>query len=392
MRSQFWTEEEIRIVEEKIEDDWFYADIAEELQNQGHARTHGAVRCLVQRLKKTSRPIVCNTKKRDPDNVCKDLFKDKSKKDLQEEQAIARGIAYASAVKEIQRIKEEALDICSEKYDLLGAPKGKLYKILSLSDFHIPFENEEVINHALKNHGDASAVVINGDFFDQYSVSKWPKNKQYLLRHEYELAIEWIKILTKKFKRVFLVKGNHDKRTESHFMAHIDPGVSFLTHPDMLERLAEGYDFDSKTGSLVKKYDFDNIYYTPGACSWYTKIGECLFAHPSGGSIVPMKTVHKTAQYFLEREDFSSVSTVIIGHSHKLGKIIWKNKLLIEQGCCCVPMEYEADAKLSFGQQTFGYAVVYMNADGEVDFKKTEPIYYGTGAIVRPDVHPDIFE
>jgi len=81
----------------------------------------------------------------------------------------------------------------------------------------------------------------------------------------------------------------------------------------------------------------------------------------------------------------------ITQNTHKLGKLIWKNKLLIEQGCCCAPMEYESDAKLRFGQQTFGYAVVYMNEEGKVDFKKTQPIYYGTGAIVKPDIHASIF-
>jgi len=352
MTSQLWTEKEKRIVAKMLEEEMFYADIAEVLQDKGYDRTTGAVRCLMQRLRKKGTSLGSNKKKKDT-GLCKVLFSEEEKLSKEEKQQ-EQSLAYAAAVEEISKMKREALDICSEKYDELGTPKGKLHKILSLSDFHIPFENEDIIDHALREHGDASVLVINGDFFDQYSVSKWPKNKHYLLRHEYELALKWIKLLSKKFKNIFLLKGNHDKRTESHFMTNIDPGVSFLTHPDMLERLANGYDFDPEMNCLVKKYDFDNVHYTPGACSWYLKIGECLFAHPSGGSKIPMRSVVNTAQYFLEREDFNSVSTVVIGHTHKLGKLIWKNKLLIEQGCCCAPMEYESDAKLRFGQQTFG--------------------------------------
>jgi hypothetical protein len=77
-------------------------------------------------------------------------------------------------------------------------------------------------------------------------------------------------------------------------------------------------------------------------------------------------------------------------NTHKMGSIVFKGKLIIEQGCACIPMDYEADSKMQYGQQSFGYAVIYMNAKGEVDFDKSRPVYYGTATCVDTDVRLNV--
>jgi hypothetical protein len=66
-----------------------------------------------------------------------------------------------------------------------------------------------------------------------------------------------------------------------------------------------------------------------------------------------------------------------------MGAAFWRNKLIIEQGCCCLPMDYESDAKMQYGMQTFGYATIYMNDEGKVDFDRSRPVYYGTGSLIQ---------
>ena len=357
-----WTEEEKNILLQLLEENKLYKEISQQFAEEyGFYRSPEAIRKMAKQLKPITNKIILSE--------TNELLEETDNK-------------IEQTIKLIHKRKQEVFEMTSEKFEQLGKPNGKLFKILSLSDLHIPFENKDVIQHALDNHSDADILVLNGDFLDLFSVSKWPKDKGFLLRHEYELGIEWLKVFSKIFKKVVLVRGNHDNRLHSYFMSNLDSGVCFLTHPDPLERMANGYSF-SPDGKLTKLYEFDNVIYKSGTCSWYVKIGDALFAHPSGGSKIHMKLATNTAEKFLPREEFS---TLVIGHSHRMGHIFWNNKLLIEQGCTCVPMEYESDPKMKYGPQTFGYAVVYLNKDGKVDFNLSRPVYYGTGTTIKTEI------
>jgi predicted phosphodiesterase len=349
-----WTKKEKEIALDMIEADSLSREISKALKSNGYDRSPAAVRGFMNR----------NAKK-----TCRNI---KPKMDIEEK--------YETTIKEIEELKERILDINTAQFEQVGRPKHKATsKILCISDLHVPFENTEVLAHAIRNHSDADAVVVNGDIFEHYAVSSWPKQKDIVLKWEYQIAIEWIKLLSDTFKNVYLVSGNHEYRLKSYFASNVAPSVSFMVDNDMLNRLAQGHDFD-KDGQLVQTHKFPNVHYKPGLLSWYIKLGKCIFAHPRSFSSVPMKTAINTANSFLGREDFQAL---VIGHTHKIGQLIWRDKLVIEQGCCCVPMDYESDGKANYLPQAFGYAVVYMDKDGNVDFDKTKPVYRGTGFAIK---------
>lgn len=300
--------------------------------------------------------------------------------------AIDCGPLYSETLEDIELERQRLFNMITKEYSHIGNPKGKLFKVVSISDLHIPFVNDAVIKDMIDKHSDADILVVNGDLLEQYSVSKWPKSKGIVLQHEYKIAVKYVKMFAERFKKVVLTRGNHDERVAKYFSSNIDPGISFLTHPDPLERIASGFDFTTN-GTFAKVNTFDNVFYFGGLCGWYAKVGKTIFAHPSGGSGVPMKTGVNVANYFLEKEDFDCI---VIGHTHKMGQVIYKGKLIIEQGCACIPMDYEADSKMQYGQQSFGYAVIYMNAKGEVDFDKSRPVYYGTATCVDTDVRLNV--
>ena len=350
-----WSDREKEIATELAEQNLLYKVIVKALKREGFERSTEAVRCFLKRNKKSI--------------------------PLPEEKPVEN--KFKVAINKIKNIKNKALKSNEQKFNHVGRPKLKTdTKILCLSDFHIPFENPDTIMHAIENHGDADILVINGDILDQYSVSKWPKSKEILLQWEYSEAIEWFKLLAPMFKEIHITSGNHDNRLKSYFSDNIDKSVSFLVCDDLLSKLADGYDFDNK-GNLVKTYDFNNVHYNPGLLSWYTQIGKCLFVHPNSYSKVPMKTVTNVCEGMLDREEFQAI---VIGHTHKIGKIIYRNRLLIEQGCCCVPLDYEADGKMRYQPQSFGYAVVYQDKEGNVDFDKSNPVYLGTGFVTKEDI------
>ena len=269
-------------------------EIADDLFENGYQmRTPGAIRGVIRRDKriKQKKNKESNTYNTAPSMYIETKFK--------------------NTLKEMSELREKAIDDITDYTESVGNPKDANFKVLSISDTHIPFYHDGVVAEAIKRHKDADVLVLNGDILELHSVSRWPKSKAIMLRHEYQMAIKWICKLSEIFPKIVLVKGNHEERLQSYFQANVDPGVSFLTDPDILDRLANGYDFDP-SGDLVKTYNLNNVYYAKGGLSWYTRIGKCIFAHPSGGSSIPMRTVIRTADYFLSREyDFDAV---VIGH------------------------------------------------------------------------------
>jgi len=372
-----WSKEEVKVLVEFLNEytgRFPHMSASDALQNHGFDRSPEAVRGYVNR----------NEIDRDNLNGIVDVLGVTNNNNLVKASPDYSLLACEFAndtIDKIKKYRDTLVDRWTSKFCRVGRPKNANVKILSLSDFHIPFENDEVIKDALENHSDADILVLNGDIFDMYSVSSFSKNKQILIQWEYKVAMEWLKLLSDMFPKVVLVSGNHEARLARYFSNQIDPSLSFMYENDMLDKLANGYDINLLTNKLYKAYDFDNVHYTPGQLCWYTMIGKAIFVHPKNFSVVPMRTVIKTAESFLQREDFEAV---IQGHSHKIGKLVWRDKLLIEQGCCCIPMEYESDGRNKYLPQSFGYAIVYVDADtGSVDFNKSDIIYLGTGSPVK---------
>jgi predicted phosphodiesterase len=290
---------------------------------------------------------------------------------------------YEESFSRMETIKEEAIKSTAYLYKHVGRPKDPAtIKVVSISDLHIPFQHDAVLDDLIAKHSDAEILVINGDFLELYSVSSWPKNKSVMLRKEYEQGMKYLKKLAEIFPKIYMTKGNHEDRLQRYFTSNVDPTISFMTDPDILQRLSKGYDFN-EDGDLVKVHDLKNVHYRKGLLSWYVQIGRCIFVHPTGGSGVPMRTAIKATDYLLSRS--LEFDAVVCAHTHQIGQVIYNNKLLIEQGCACVPLEYESTSKMAYRPQSFGYAVMYMNKQGYVDFDKSGAVFCGTGSVIRPD-------
>lgn len=256
-------------------------------------------------------------------------------------------------------------------------------KVLVLTDLHVPFEQRDVIEHALTNHGDAKILVIGGDFFDAYSVSKFRKSKAILFRWEYEIVVEWVRIFSGMFEQVILVSGNHERRVQRYVSDNLGNMLHGLVHDDPLKAVADGLDYGSD-GKLTKLHNFENVIYEGYPRGDYARVGQLVVAHPDSYSSVPMRTTINYAQALLGLESYQCL---ILGHTHAMGELVWRNKLLMESGCCCLPLEYTfATGKIASLPQTYGYAVSHLDQDGNVDFANTYTVYRGIGKVIKPAV------
>ncbi|MCW4026588.1 MAG: metallophosphoesterase [Candidatus Bathyarchaeota archaeon] len=280
---------------------------------------------------------------------------------------------YLEAWGKITEITKEYKDELREGTRGVIAPEKKRRKILTISDFHIPFDRDDLVHEAVENHSDADVLVVNGDMLDLHAVSTWPKDKSIALRKEYEKGIEYMKIFSKQFPHVILTRGNHEFRLNRYFHSNVNPVVSFLVNKEILGRLAAGEIYD-EDGNIKEKHDFSNVTYDSGPEAWFFQVGKTIFAHPQTFSRVEGRTSVQAWEYFMEREDIDSV---VIAHTHQQSKIVTRGKLCIEQGCMCVPLDYSKQGKLRYKPQSCGYAVIYQDEDGNTDFNESRCVFRG---------------
>lgn len=257
--------------------------------------------------------------------------------------------------------------------------KDKIYrKILSLSDIHVPFAREDLLNKILEEHSDSDICVINGDLLDGYIYSTFDKAERVSALVEYQAAFELVTILSEIFPEVYLVNGNHDARVSRTLKSiGFEKERTQILRPDLLARIANGEKLDD-TGMLVEKINFKNVFYQQHE-SWYIKIGKTLFVHPwSKGSSKPGFTATKVNDYFSTRYQPNEYDSVVVGHTHKCYKGVINSKLLIEQGCLADFMSYSHSPQLQYIDNGMnGYALIYQDKEGNTDFNKSGFVFLG---------------
>jgi predicted phosphodiesterase len=224
--------------------------------------------------------------------------------------------------------------------------------------------------------------VINGDFLDAYAVSAFSKDKQVILKHEYDIALEYLRWFSLKFPFVVLVAGNHEYRVRRNFNSEFLKGATFLVNADIMSHLASGCGYDMD-GNTIKNYNFKNVVYQGGTASWWCKIGKTIFLHPKNNSKNVAVVAKKAQEYFMESQD---VDCVCCAHTHRQSWAPIMNKLAIEQGSLCHPLDYANEGNLNYKDSVLGYAVVYQDKHGNCDFTRSGPIYLGTSYLKREPI------
>jgi len=275
----------------------------------------------------------------------------------------------------IKKLTQEYKEI-SEK-DSTGLDVISSRKILTLSDIHFPFALEDAIKEALEEHSDADIVVLNGDILDGYIYSTFSKAKRIAALKEYIAAFELVQYCSENFPDVVLVSGNHDSRPAKALRGlGFEKEESQIFRPDLLARIANGEKLN-ESGELVEKLPFQNVHYQ-AYDSWYVRIGMTIFCHPSGYKGGPGGTVQKLYDYFIKRMGSDHFDSIVVGHTHKVYKGVFCNKLLIEQGAMCDRQPYQHKPDLRFLHAMNGYALIYQDDDGNTNFNDSRVIYLGS--------------
>jgi len=261
------------------------------------------------------------------------------------------------------------------EYDNYLKNNGIATKILSISDFHVPFHLPKEI---FKDYvGQADILQFNGDLIDMQNISKFTKSYRLSIMEEIiqgrQYIIELIEYINPK--KVIITYGNHELRFQNFLNKNIDNDLLELMPQTVLDLIINDgfnhYDKRQKTKTWYEpvKNVFDSVE-IDYVGDWKVKIGKTWFAHPKTYSSGMLKTTEKAVNYFLRQD--RNFDSIVLAHTHKMGSFIQGGIYLFEQGCCCKSEEMDyADGLLSLPQQQ-GFIFVAQNEDGELIFDKTK--------------------
>ena len=247
----------------------------------------------------------------------------------------------------------------------------KLSKKLLISDLHIPFHNKVVLEETIYKHKDADELIIGGDFWDCYSVSRFAKKQYVPLREEITQGAAILAWLSSQFEKITIIKGNHSMRLWKYFEKRIDQELMFLTQYDLFSLAAK----DLKNVKIV-----NDVYQFPhgkgkGEIGHFAKFGDCVVGHFEMSSKIPARSainaytwLNNWGNYFGTKD----IKLYLQGHTHRLSKIPLNDGVVTvgETGCMCQVQEYAIEPSGKYTAALNGYWVLYFNGD-KVDVNRS---------------------
>lgn len=253
---------------------------------------------------------------------------------------------------------------------------GVATTILSLSDFHIPFQLP--INLLEEYKGKIDILQLNGDIVDCQALSKF--SKQYRISPMEELIqgrqyiIELIEYLQPK--KVVCNYGNHDKRFANYFAKNLDTDILELLPDTSLELIfVDGFKhYDKRNKTKVWYEPLCNVFpdiEIKYIDDWKCKIGKTWFVHPLAYRSGMLATCDK-AKDFLQDTDPEYFDCVVMAHTHSIGDSKKGFIRLLEQGAFAQvdKMEY-CSGRLTKPQQA-GFAIICQDKYGCLIEDKTK--------------------
>lgn len=235
-----------------------------------------------------------------------------------------------------------------------------------IGDLHLPFQVDKWVSDVVAIHGNRDKVlIINGDFLDCHDVSSFPKSKAVGLNNEVSLAKALLKDWASKFKKIYLIAGNHEKRMATYIRKRISPEVVSLVEDDILKNIVD----DLKLSNL--------IYMSGDTTNWYMQIDNVICCHPNDYKRSNSGILH-TATFALPYFEayHPDANVFIMAHTHHLGIGIFRSKVIAEAGCLCQQQDYAASGNLSYTPQARGY-VTFTSRRNKVTFNDIELHYLG---------------
>ena len=189
-----------------------------------------------------------------------------------------------------------------------------------ISDLHIPFEDQKVVDIMLKIHQHCrpETVIVNGDVLDFVEISHFTRNKldDRPITESIDAAVNIIKKL-QKYSTVIYHIGNHEIRLKKYLFNNAPELAELISFNDLINnKLKTKIEFAEMVGRDCMKFYFDE---------------KLLVGH--------FNRVSRYSAYTAKMlvEDYKI--NIVQGHTHRLGKYYTTGAketfVGVEGGCLC---------------------------------------------------------
>lgn len=269
-------------------------------------------------------------------------------------------------------------DDCIRK--MIGRMNGKkngpkLSRCLILSDLHIPYHRDDILDIVRKHSSKIDTLILAGDILDCESISVYESLGKVRLADEMAEASDLllqIQDLTPGVKRIAFF-GNHESRFE-RYLATKGGELSSLHSRNILKEVIGGFEYSFH--GLSDRVDFPELDYEV-VDNWWFKHNDVIVCHPKSFSKIQGRTAVSACEYFTR--DGVEFDAIFTAHTHKIvDKVPNLNKWCYEIGCLCQEMPYAKEGKLNYTPQNCGYALVVFE-NGKFDVNRTRVYVLGDG-------------
>lgn len=202
-------------------------------------------------------------------------------------------------------------------------------KVMVLSDFHIPYQNNKAVQIAMDFAKDykPDKIVLNGDMIDFYGISDFDKcpDRRKNIAEEVEMTKEFLTNLRSinKKSQIYFLEGNHENRLQKYVWRHPElHGLGALDINNMLQ-------LDKNHIQIVRA---SNDYW--GKEAGHLEVGDTVIMH--GDSRI---NGCKGGAYAAKNTAINIAKPVIMGHTHRLSEYNVTNRYNdlkgVECGCLC---------------------------------------------------------
>lgn len=254
------------------------------------------------------------------------------------------------------------------KESIINKLKGNgIEKVLILSDLHIPYHRDDVVDICASHKDEISMIIFNGDTLDCKSISKYIELGRGSLIDEMAVChsiLNEIDKLTPNARKV-MVLGNHEQRLEK-YMASRPNELNDLHSSNILREICDGFKkVDHESGTITYYNQLQNYEVLD---DWYFEYNGMICCHPLSFSKIPARTAYNAVEYFV-RNGFD-FDTCLVAHTHHYGSCMNLGKYTVETGCLCKPQPYSASGKLTYIPQDCGYHLAVFK-DGKYDVNES---------------------
>lgn len=241
-------------------------------------------------------------------------------------------------------------------------------------DFHEPFVDEYAFEKLMSDPAETAWLV--GDFTDFISATRHRQAYDWVtVRAELAASRAALEALAKKFNKVTIVEGNHDKRPRRRLQdvmpgllpLFIDPVVVLaagLDNVEIISREVQGT-APNLPGGENTKLDFMGT------------VGDCLFGHFENfcGEEAPRQVENWIQEWSHILKLENEPRAIFQAHTHRLGMSYTpKGRLLVATGCMCRPMEYQFANHGKYKPPVPGYVAVFRGTNGLLKLEETQLI------------------